>query len=149
MKRFLLILWQLPQVFLGELIFLFQKLFAFSEISRHELSSGNHTFLSSYATVYNIKQRNVIMGFSLGRRIFLYCNKDWFDGYSRNTLKRDEILRHEFGHCVQSLYLGWLYLIVIAIPSLLVTGVSSNMAELLYTERWADKISKNDKVYIL
>ena len=61
-------------------------------------------------------------------------------------------LRHEKGHQVQSRKLGWLYLIVIAIPSFLWACFYSVFGRWLkityywwYTERWADQIAGIDR----
>ena len=78
---------------------------------------------------------------SLGEYIFL-CPDHWRD---ITTLK------HEHGHRVQSRILGWLYLPLIAIPSMLwALYYSKHYDELkeegisyysFYTEKWADKIA--------
>lgn len=61
------------------------------------------------------------------------------------------ILTHEYGHTVQSLILGPLYLIVIGLPSLLWAGIPlfSRLRQRkhisyyrLYTERWANFLGK-------
>lgn len=54
---------------------------------------------------------------------------------------------HEYGHCLQSSYLGWLYLLVIGLPSIIWAGLygslipsSENGYYRWYTERWADRL---------
>lgn len=54
---------------------------------------------------YDVKSGSV----SLGTFIFL-CPSHWYD---------EETLKHEQGHTKQSYILGWLYLIVIGLPSLI------------------------------
>ena len=66
------------------------------------------------------------------------------------ALEEKRLLRHEYGHCLQSLLLGPLYLPVIAVPSMLwfrlpalrrrrrQKGISYYA---FYTERWADKLA--------
>ncbi len=56
--------------------------------------------------------------------------------------------RHELGHTKQSLYLGWLYLPVIGIPSLIWCGCFKEYRKKhnisyysFYTEKWADKLA--------
>lgn len=50
-------------------------------------------------------------------------------------------IMHEYGHCIQSRYLGWLYLIVIGLPSLLwAMFYRGKNYYSFYTERWADKL---------
>lgn len=75
---------------------------------------------------------------SLGKYIFL-CPMHWDDPIA---------LRHEQGHSKQSLYLGWLYVLVIGIPSLIWAGCFEwyrkkyNVSYYaFYTECWADKLS--------
>lgn len=69
---------------------------------------------------------------SFGKYIISYENANYF-----STIK------HELGHCKQSLYLGWLYLIVIGIPSLIWCGVwkyTNKPYDWFYTESWANKL---------
>lgn len=55
----------------------------------------------------------------------------------------DDLLNHERGHCKQSMYLGWLYLIVIGLPSAI-----GNLLHRVFKfdyykqpwEAWADKL---------
>lgn len=70
------------------------------------------------------------------------------------------ILRHEYGHRIQSMILGPLYMLVIYIPSLVhylyfsckIFILAVSMKETswdeyydFYTEKWADKLSKKRK----
>lgn len=74
-------------------------------------------------------------GLSLGKYIFVNKNASF------NTVF------HEEGHQKQSLYLGWLYLIVIGLPSIIWAVLKSLGAfpylsyYWFYTEAWADKLS--------
>lgn len=78
---------------------------------------------------------------SLGEYVFL-CP----DHYGNK-----KVLRHEKGHTKQSRILGWLYLPLISLPSLIWAWIYSKHGEKLkargisyywfYTERWADKIA--------
>ncbi len=83
---------------------------------------------------YNVNSGSV----TLGTFIFL-CPTHWDD---------DKVLRHEKGHTVQSYYLGWLYLFVIGLPSLIWCGCFEKYRQKhgisyhdFYTERWANKIA--------
>lgn len=83
---------------------------------------------------FNIKGGSL----SLGTYIFI-CPAHHGDG---NTLK------HEQGHTKQSYILGWLYLLVIGLPSLIWAKCFGwyrrkyNVSYFsLYTEKWADKLS--------
>lgn len=75
---------------------------------------------------------------SLGTYIFL-CPPHWYN---------KEVLRHEKGHTKQSYILGWLYVPIILIPSLIWCGCFEKYREkhnisyyAFYTEKWADKLS--------
>lgn len=48
-------------------------------------------------------------GVSLGNYIFIDSDSAWYYG--------DDTIHHEHGHQLQSQYLGWLYLIIIGLPS--------------------------------
>lgn len=61
--------------------------------------------------------------------------------------KRDETVKHEYGHTIQSKYLGPFYLFVIGLPSIIwaalygpVIKPSINGYYKFYTEKWADKL---------
>lgn len=62
--------------------------------------------------------------------------------------KRPFAVRHEYGHRIQSRYLGPLYLLVIGIPSIIWAGIHSSKwydrdkrsYYDFYTERWANKL---------
>lgn len=78
-------------------------------------------------------------GLSLGRYVFVNENA------SLVTIK------HEYGHCKQSRLLGWLYLPIIGLPSLmwaamrrigLCKGVDYYS---FYTEKWADRLAGIDR----
>lgn len=61
-------------------------------------------------------------GLSLGPFIFVHDTSD-LKG-SRKLLKRNrQTMVHEYGHCVQSLVSGPLYLLVFALPSMLWAGI--------------------------
>lgn len=91
----------------------------------------------------NVYKHNCNFGsVSLGTYVFL-CPSHWND---ENTK------RHEFGHTKQSLYLGWLYLIVIGLPSIIWCGCfreyrrKHNISYYsFYTEKWADKLAEIER----
>ena len=115
LKEIGLYLWQLPQNILG-LIFLL-------------------CLRGKKCELYNITfyyVRNFRGGISLGRYIFI------------NNIDKD-IIRHEYGHCKQSQLLGWLYLLVIGLPSIIHAGLHDCEKEgkiyyHFWTERWADEL---------
>lgn len=82
--------------------------------------------------VYNLK-----CSAALGEYIFI----------SRNSVCNERILKHEQGHAKQSRLLGWLYLFVIGLPSLIwnvcfrtYRRKHNKSYYTFYTERWADKL---------
>ena len=114
MKNALLYLWQLPQNLLGLIL--------------RAIYKGNDGTYES-ATV----RRSLTMkgGISLGRYIIV------------NQFSTRTTIAHEYGHCRQSLCLGWLYLIVIGLPSILHCWLCKcrkhDYAD-FYTEKWADRL---------
>jgi hypothetical protein len=82
---------------------------------------------------YNIKSGSI----SLGTYVFL-CPAHWD---SETTLK------HEQGHTKQSYMLGWLFLLVVGVPSIIWAGCFNQYRAKhgisyysFYTEKWADKL---------
>ena len=118
MKAVLLYLWCLPQNLLGLLFLLFIR-----GEERHTLGDISFYYSKTFPG-----------GISLGKYIILGWHKDWH-------------VKHEFGHCIQSRYLGWFYLLVIGIPSLIWAGsygwsidTKKHAYYDVYTEKWADKL---------
>lgn len=113
MKGVLLYLWQLPQNLLGMLFLLFIR-----GEERHSLNGISFYYAKNFGG-----------GISLGKYI-ISCNKS------------EKYIRHEYGHSIQSRYLGWLYLLVIGAPSAINAMVCSDSKRYyrFYTERWADKL---------
>jgi hypothetical protein len=61
---------------------------------------------------------------------------------NRRTLEDNDI-KHEMGHQKQSLYLGWFYLIIIGLPSVignLIYRIKKFNYYSLPWEKWADKL---------
>lgn len=118
MKNTLLFLWQLPQNLVGLLLRLIYK--------------GYDDKTNGIIVRRSLKMSG---GISLGRYIIV------------NQFSRDKTINHEIGHCKQSMYLGWLYLLVIGIPSIVWAGLygsiikpTTNGYYKFYTEKWADKL---------
>lgn len=127
--NFLRILWELPQCLLGFILF-------------QVYSVGCHCMEVPYGDVRILYSERMRGGISLGRFIIL----PWKYRYNSSAYVRDTI-SHEYGHTRQSLYLGWLYLIVIGLPSLLWAWAHSTFKGLqeisyydFYTEKNADKL---------
>jgi hypothetical protein len=93
-KKILYIVWEFPQTVLAVIMIAFLK----RKIVRHE----------KYRSADVIYARGFPGGISLGRYIIL----------NERYQVRDSAKKHEFGHSIQSMYLGWLYLIAVGIPSL-------------------------------
>ena len=121
----LLYIWQLPQNIAG---------FVFVLVLRPErrFPFGDGDRLARL--YYGSRMRG---GISLGQYIVV---NDRYKDYKGETEK------HEYGHYLQSRYLGPLYLLVIGLPSILWAawwngsrGVSYYS---FYTEKWADRLGK-------
>ena len=118
-------LWQLPQNLLGYIV----KMFAKAQ------------YYCNYqgTKVYSWKLDS---GLSLGKYIFI--------PYLVNTPQCKGMLnyiKHEYGHSVQSKHLGWFYLIVIGLPSVIWAGCFKKYRKKhkmsyydFFTEKWADKL---------
>lgn len=135
MKELLYWTWCLPQTLLGFIVK------TFLGAKKRELIKYEH----NKRTVFTYYQSNANFGgVSLGKYIIL--------GEGMN----DEItIRHENGHQKQSLMLGWLYLIIIGLPSIvwcnfIYRSVKNKRTKQgkttsyywFYTEKWADKLAK-------
>lgn len=126
MKRFFYRLWQwiwgLPQTLTGALLCLFLG------------KRRRFWYQGALVTIWSLPS-----SMSLG--MFLFLRPDW-------RPEQRDLLAHEYGHTVQSLLLGPLYLPLIGLPSLLWAGLPV-MDRIrarrrlpyswLYCERWADR----------
>lgn len=108
MRNLLLYLWQLPQNLLGLLLFLFYK------PEKEMLYNG---------VTYHFN-RKFPSGISLGKYVLLdvypYNAATWCDA------------KHEYGHSCQSRRWGWLYLIVIGLPS-----ACGNLWDRWFHKKWS------------
>ena len=115
----ILYIWQLPQNLVG----LFLR-WIYSQ-AKNEVIAGIPVYFYRYFHG----------GISLGKTIIV-CKED------------EDVVKHEHGHQIQSMYLGPLYLIVIGLPSLIWAGLiyghivpkTHNGYYKFYTERSADKL---------
>ena len=131
MKQVLLYIWQLPQNLLGLLIV------ALCRPERmHEMANGNRIYFAN-------RMRG---GISLGK--YSIVNTSHYRKDISESLKRDTVRHNAIGHATQSLYLGWLYLIVIGLPNIVwavLYGTAVKPTKKGYyrfwTERWADRIA--------
>lgn len=135
MRTIFLYLWQLPQNLLGLLLI---AILGIEE--KEEVIDGARIYFS----------KRMLSGISLGRYIIL---NTWFLPTEGKTgIYGRETRLHEWGHSKQSKYLGWLYLIIIGLPSLLGNiydrlfhGYMSYYERIrwyynLPWEKWADKL---------
>lgn len=81
--------------------------------------------------------------------------KSWGGGVSLgmfvfvSNIDNEKTIKHEYGHSIQSMILGVLYLLVIGLPSIIWAGCFNKYREKhnisyysLYTEKWADKLGE-------
>ncbi|MHB1345965.1 MAG: hypothetical protein ACYCXK_00595 [Candidatus Humimicrobiaceae bacterium] len=125
--RKLLLFWELPQVVLGYLLYLFtrRKITAVKKFSDF--------------TAYFVK--GLPGGISLS--VFVFINDKSFGDM--------RIISHEYGHSLQSVYFGWFYLIIIGAPSLFRSFIwkifkFKNIRYYAgYPEKWADHLGEKLK----
>lgn len=124
LKKLRTVTWELPQNVLGFVVKLICQ-------PKYIAEFGD-------AKVYHWKSKRGSV--SLGKYIFVYDPTDI------------ETIKHEYGHTIQSKYLGWLYLIVIGIPSFLCANWWQKHREkkgksyyTFYTEAWADKLGEVER----
>lgn len=124
-KRFIKAIWELPQNALGAIVV---KLFKAKYCGTFE-----------DASVYCWKVQG---GMSLGKYIFV---PNIYAYLPEDSFKR--LVMHEYGHTVQSKYLGWFYLLVIGLPSLIWANCfvwywsqEGKSYYDFYTEKWANKL---------
>jgi hypothetical protein len=118
MKKALLYIHQLPQDLVGLALRVFYK--------------GTDSEYNGAVVRRSLKMQG---GISLGKYIIV------------SQFAREQTVKHEYGHCIQSRKLGWLYLLVIGLPSIIWAGLygrvvprTANGYYKFYTERWADKL---------
>lgn len=115
----ILYIWQLPQNLLGLLLVAILK-------------PEDSYELEGVRLCYASRMRG---GISLGRYILIRSRMKDFTGNTE---------RHELGHAKQSKILGWLYLPVIGLPSLIWAAAfrpgNGRSYYDFYTERWADRL---------
>ena len=117
MKNVLFWTWCFPQTLIGLIVKLIFK--------GKKLDNTYYQFNSKLGSI------------SLGKYILL-CDEH---------VPNESVRKHEYGHQVQSFILGWLYLPIIAIPSLIWAGcfkkyrLKNNISYYsFYTEKWANRL---------
>ena len=111
-------IWELPQNIIGRIV----------------LRATKAEYMISLYDA-NVFKWNKKSGVSLGEYIFV------------PDTASDTYIKHEYGHTVQSRYLGWFYLLIIGLPSLIWAGCFKGFRKkhgidyyTFYTEKWADKL---------
>jgi len=121
-KRKIFLLWEFPQLLLSLALFAALK----------KKISGSLNYRDTI--IYFV--RGFPGGISLSYIVFL--NSSYID--------RPDVIKHEYGHSRQSLMLGWFYLIVVGIPSILRSAIW-NIKKLAgedyynkFPENWANRL---------
>jgi hypothetical protein len=137
----LLYLWQLPQNLLGLALFSWPGYKPLREIryrGRRVLICDNFPGGESEGS-----------GISLGNYILVDFNRTCWDSGLPFFMGLKKSVKHEFGHSRQSLFLGWLYLPVVGIPSAIHAAIHNYRARkglptgdyhAFWCERWADRL---------
>jgi hypothetical protein len=125
--RKFLILWELPQILLAAVLFVVLKKRIIQAI---DYKDSKVFFVKGFPG-----------GISLSFIIFL----------NDIDLNNPRAIKHEYGHTIQSLYLGLLYLIVVGVPSIIRVSIW-NYYKLegkkyyeSFPENWADSLGGVDK----
>lgn len=94
-----LFIWEIPQTILGLLVWVIMKI--------------NHKIIKAEPETHRLFIETVITGVSLGWFVF------WTLEGNRFSHLQNDCRMHEYGHALQSVMLGPLYLPVVGIPSLI------------------------------
>lgn len=120
--EFLLWLHQLPQTALGHLLTLYYR-------------GTNKLYHSGRCDVVVRRSTQMSGGISLGQFVII------------GQFAENKTVHHELGHCIQSQILGWLYLPVIGLPSIVwamfytIPAINRRWSYYdFYTERYADRL---------
>ena len=127
-------IWELPQNTLGWIV---------KKISK---ATSYGTYKDAEVYTWHISG-----GMSLGKYIFVPFETDGLMYYDDNHYYRrdyvENFIKHEYGHTIQSKYLGWLYLLVIGLPSLIWAQCfewywsrEGKSYYDFYPEKWANKL---------
>lgn len=116
------ILWQLPQVIVG---------WIYLQLNMNKIING---FMHNGTSYFIVEGQRGSVTFC---KDYIFLSK-----YAQNS---DATIKHEYGHTIQSKWLGWLYFIVIGLPSIVWAFIHSNFRtgkkyEWFYTEKWATKL---------
>ena len=122
-KQILWFVWGLPQNLIG---FILYSYFKKGNVAQGKINDSYYTAIPGKGSAI-----------SLGMFIVVF-------GYYQDYTK---ILKHEYGHSIQSKILGPLYLLVIGLPSIIWAGCFNKYRQKnnisyysFYTEKWANKL---------
>lgn len=104
LKKILAFFWQLPQILVGFSFFLLMKLIFKAKVSIYKI----HLQKPWDWTAFYLVKLPFALQVSFGPYVF----------GSKETLSQQ--MNHELGHSKQSLLLGWIYLLIISLPELLI-----------------------------
>lgn len=120
------ILWQLPQTLLGAILWVILRPDTAKWVQGKKIYYSEH----------------IKGSVSLGE--FIFCE---FSAYIDPTEATE---RHELGHYKQSLILGWFYLFIVGLPSLLHACIhKGDNYRHFYTEQWADELAQENNEHII
>lgn len=122
--------WELPQTLVGWLYTTGRALVG--KVDRIE-TFGGITFATKSGRKYG-------MGVSLGTFVDLWA-APWMKGEGDRYILGNQICQHEFGHTADSQRFGWLYLLVIGLPSLL-NAMGKGDHNVFWTEIRANRHAK-------
>lgn len=114
MKKIVKWLWQFPQNLLG---FLISRRYKLKSIGCVDLSKA------LWVDVYFV---NNLFGSAISLGDFIILDYYRYAGRGDKT-----VIRHEYGHQIQSLILGWLYLPVVGLPSMF-----RNIWDRIFHKKW-------------
>ena len=127
MKKILLYMWCLPQNLLGLLLIAIYR-----PERMHIMENGNRIYFAT----------RMKGGISLGK--YSLVNVGHYRHDINESLKRNTVRHEAIGHAKQSRWLGWFYLIVIGLPSIIwamtYTGQQKGYYK-FFTEKWADNLA--------
>ncbi len=128
MPRKFFILWELPQILLAAVLYVILK------------KRIIQTIIYKDSKVFFVK--GFPGGISLSFIIFL----------NDVDLNNQRAIKHEYGHTIQSFYLGWLYLVIVGAPSIIRANIWNHYKlenQKYYEgfpENWADSLGGVNKM---
>lgn len=126
-RNILLYIWQAPQNLLGLIL-----IACYKPERMHTMENGNRIYFAT----------RMKGGISLGK--YSIVNVGHYRHDINESLKRDTVRHEAIGHAAQSRWLGWLYLLVIGLPSALHAALCKCKNHSYYDmwfEKWADKLA--------